>query len=56
VPTQGGPRLCALADDSVTIDQFGASVLAEMLLREFGLTAEHATSRARELLPTSKGA
>ncbi|HEX6206777.1 MAG TPA: transketolase [Actinomycetota bacterium] len=38
------------ADDSVSLDRFGASAPAEVLFREFGFTPEQVAERARRLL------
>ncbi len=38
------------ADDSVSIDHFGASAPGDQVLAEFGFTAEHVAERARILL------
>lgn len=38
------------ADDSVSLDRFGASAPAEVLFRELGFTPEHVADRARRLL------
>jgi transketolase len=38
------------ADDSVSIDHFGASAPGELVLEEFGFTAEHVATRATSLL------
>jgi transketolase len=43
------------ADATVTIDHFGASAPGDVVLREFGFTAEHVVERARELLASSAG-
>jgi transketolase len=38
------------ADDSVTLDRFGASAPGEVVFKEFGFTAERVAERARRLL------
>jgi len=38
------------ADDSVSIDHYGASAPGDRVMKEFGYTAENVAARARELL------
>jgi transketolase len=38
------------ADDSVSIDHYGASAPGDRVMKEFGFTAENVAARARELL------
>ena len=38
------------ADDSVSIDHYGASAPGDRVMTEFGYTAENVAERARELL------
>ncbi|MCC5950501.1 MAG: transketolase [Acidimicrobiia bacterium] len=44
---------CRWADDSVGIDRFGASAPGSTVLAELGMTPEHVTTRAKELLARS---
>ena len=48
--TQGWHRWVGDAGAVIGLDHFGASAPAETLYREFGLTAEAVTARAREVL------
>ncbi len=43
------------ADDSVSIDTFGASAPGEVVLAEFGFTADNVADRAATLVSARRG-
>jgi transketolase len=43
------------ADDTVSLDRFGASAPWQVNMREFGFTAENVAARAKELLASFEG-
>ena len=48
---QGWHRYVGAAGDVVSVEQFGASAPAEVLLREYGLTVDNVCARAMTLIP-----
>jgi transketolase len=47
---QGWDRYVGAGGDVISVDRFGASAPAEVLLREYGFTVDHVVERARALL------